>query len=267
MTDSDLKDTAIRLGSFLFTIVEPRKGHEVEYNRWYERDHFYSGCMIGPWTLAGGRFVATRDCKDLRYPDANPITESAGRGSYLAMYWIQDGHYQDWVKWAGKQVMVLHEQGRMFEERDHVHTQLYDYQWGAFRDADGVPPELALDHRFAGVVTVFGEVADGVEPAALDAWFREEHLPQAMADTPVAMCLSATPKPLPTGPNDVPRAEGSDRRFVHLYFCDTDPRQVWAHHFADHGATVEKSGLGRITFASPFLTTIPGTDTYTDQLW
>ena len=69
----------IKLGSFLLTIVEPHKGHEVAYNRWYERDHFYSGCMIGPWTLAGGRYVATKDCKALRTPDPNEITEAAER--------------------------------------------------------------------------------------------------------------------------------------------------------------------------------------------
>ena len=38
----------VRLGSMLFTLVEPHRGHEVAYNRWYERDHFYAGCMIGP---------------------------------------------------------------------------------------------------------------------------------------------------------------------------------------------------------------------------
>ena len=40
-------------------MVEPHKGHEVAYNRWYERDHFYAGCQIGAWNLAGTRFVAT----------------------------------------------------------------------------------------------------------------------------------------------------------------------------------------------------------------
>ena len=34
-------------------MVEPHRGHEVAYNRWYERDHFYAGCMIGAWTIAG----------------------------------------------------------------------------------------------------------------------------------------------------------------------------------------------------------------------
>ena len=146
----------IKLGSFLLTIVEPHKGHEVAYNRWYERDHFYSGCMIGPWTLAGGRYVATKDCKDLRTPaEDNEVTESSPRGSYIALYWIQDGKYKDWVVWGGKQVMWLHENGRMFEEREHVHTQLYKVRWTFNRDDDGVPAELALDHPFGGIVTVF----------------------------------------------------------------------------------------------------------------
>ena len=39
----------VRLGSMLFTLVEPHRGHELAYNRWYERDHFYAGCMVGPW--------------------------------------------------------------------------------------------------------------------------------------------------------------------------------------------------------------------------
>jgi len=56
----------IRLGSALFTLVEPHRGHEVAYNRWYERDHFYAGCMIGPWYFAGRRWVCTRELKDLR---------------------------------------------------------------------------------------------------------------------------------------------------------------------------------------------------------
>ena len=45
----------IQLGTILFTLVEPHAGHEVAYNRWYERDHFYAGCMIGPWLFAGAR--------------------------------------------------------------------------------------------------------------------------------------------------------------------------------------------------------------------
>ena len=55
-----MEDYPIKLGTLLFTMVEPEKGREVEYNRWYEHDHFYSGCMVGEWQFAGDRFVATR---------------------------------------------------------------------------------------------------------------------------------------------------------------------------------------------------------------
>jgi hypothetical protein len=37
--------------------------------------------------------------------------------------------------------------------------------------------------------------------------------------------------------------------------------------FEEQAAAVEASGLGRVVWASPFIPTIPGTDTYTDQLW
>src|SRR6266566_4424719 len=76
-----MKDYPIKLGSILFTMVEPHKGHEVDYNRWYERDHFYAGCMVGPGILAGKRWVAPKPYKDLRYPPESPITGPAGRGS------------------------------------------------------------------------------------------------------------------------------------------------------------------------------------------
>ena len=63
-----MEQAPVKLGTMLFTMVEPRKGHEVEYNRWYERDHFYGGCLAGPYLFAGGRWVATKDLKAMRFP-------------------------------------------------------------------------------------------------------------------------------------------------------------------------------------------------------
>ena len=74
----------VKLGSMLLTLVEPHRGHEVAYNRWYERDHFYSGCMVGPYNFAGRRFVATADLKALRDPDPSVITGEPARGSYVS---------------------------------------------------------------------------------------------------------------------------------------------------------------------------------------
>jgi len=43
----------VELGTILFTLVDPHRGHEVAYNRWYERDHFYAATMAGPGVFAG----------------------------------------------------------------------------------------------------------------------------------------------------------------------------------------------------------------------
>ncbi|MHB1487208.1 MAG: hypothetical protein ACYCS7_02220 [Acidimicrobiales bacterium] len=262
-----MKEYGIKLGSMLFSMVEPHAGHEVDYNRWYERDHFYAGCMIGPFNLSGGRWVATRLYKDLRYPVSSPITPDPLVGSYLALYWIEKGHHDEWNRWGVDQVNWLHANGRMFPERDHIHTLLYDFDWGVQRDPDGVSPELALDHRYPGLVVIVGEVNAGSDRDKLGAWYRHEHLPRRLAGSAVDQCLSFSPLPLlADAPGDVPRTEGADRRFVHLYFIDTDPAELWQEHFAGHGAQLEATGLGRLLWASPFIPTIVGSDTYTDQL-
>ena len=190
-------DTPVKLGSILFSIVEPRKGHEVAYHRWYERDHFYAGCMIGPGTFSGRRWVATQPLKRLRYRAETPIADDIARGSYLHTYWIADGQYDEFVSWAVAQVHALHSGGRMFDEADQVHTGFYAYRGCVSRDGDGVPPELALDYPYPGIVVVMLERPDGAEPGALDRWYREEHLPGALAGSPAALCLAFDPLPLP----------------------------------------------------------------------
>ncbi|MCA1726867.1 MAG: hypothetical protein LC722_04205 [Actinobacteria bacterium] len=258
----------IALGSILFTVVEPHPGHAVAYNRWYERDHFYAGCMIGPGILAGARFVAPREYKALRYPEASPITSDPMRGSFLALYWIERGMQDEWGVWGAKQVHALHEAGRMFAERDHVHTKMYRYRWGAFRDEDGVPPELALDHRFPGLAAVFVEVDEGLDRNEVGQWLQGEYLPGALAeDSAVAMYLGFTPVPIPQdAPADVPRIAADERRILLLAFLDRDPAEVWNPELAGHGAALERSERCRVVWASPFIPTVPGTDAYTDRL-
>lgn len=258
----------IRLGSMLYTLVEPRKGHEVAYNRWYERDHFYAGCMIGPYQFAGQRFVATRPYKDLRYPAATPITPDPLTGSYLAIYWVLAGHHGEWNRWAVDQVNRLHANGRMFAERDHIHTALYNFGWARARDGEaGVPIELAFDHRFGGLVTIVGELAGDATHDDVDAWLRDAHLPELMAGSTIALAGRFSPIPLLVdAPSDVPRQEGVERRFMLLCFTDDDPAEEW-DRFAAVGKQLDASGLATLLWAAPFIPTIPGTDTYTDQLW
>ena len=103
----------------------------------------------------------------------------------MAVYWVLDGYYDVWQRWALRQVNALHAAGRMFEERDHVHTLLYDFRWEHRRDPDGVPVELALDHPYRGFVPVFIDRAESVTNEELWEWLRTEHLPDLLPGTDV----------------------------------------------------------------------------------
>jgi hypothetical protein len=258
----------IKLGSMLFTLVEPHRGHEVAYNRWYERDHFYAGCMIGPYNFAGKRFVATADLKAARDPDPSAVTGEPERGSYLGLYWVLDGYHDVWNRWAVDQVRALHKAGRMFAERDHVHTLLYRYAWERARDEDGLPAELALDHPSAGLVAVFSDRAADADAAEFAAWLRDEHLPGLLAGSPVRLVVAADPLPLLVdAPGDVPRTEADDRRQLTLWFLDSDPTDALAGVIAAHRSALEAEGRAQVVAALGFVPTVPGTDTYTDRLW
>ena len=250
----------MELGGALVTLVEPHRGHEVAYNRWYERDHFYAGCMIGPWTLSGARFVCTRDLKALRYPAGSPVCPEPSAGSFLALYWIVAGRFGDWITWGTEQVKWLIGEDRMFPHRDHVHTVMYRFREEYRGRPDGVPVELALDHRSPYVVMVVARPAPGVGLDAVDDWF---------GSRPVGAEVVAelTPVPMPAGaPSDVPGDEGGDR-FLQLWFVDEEIHDVWDERFAGLGGELAATGLGELLFVSPFRATVPGTDTWTDQLW
>lgn len=250
-----LDERPIRLGSLLFSLVEPHKGHEVAYNRWYERDHFYAGCLIGQYTIAGNRFVATRDCKALRFGSGR---FDLALGSYLALYWILKGHHSAWNDWAVRQVNQLHEQGRMFTARDHVHTSFYRFDAEFHDDGSTMPIELALDRHYGGAVAMIIDLASGKDPTDLAAFLRDRGCPGNVS-------LCASPLPLdPDSPKDVP--SDNDNRVLYLAFSVEDPRTVWEDHYRSLGRAIEEAGHGTIALASPFIPTVFGTDRYTDEL-
>jgi len=262
-------DDPIRIGTILYTLVEPHRGHEVAYNRWYERDHLYAGCMIGAYNFAGARFVATAGLKGLRYPEGDgALVADPSTGSYLALYYVLDGHHDEWNRWSVDQVNTLHAAGRMFPHRDHIHTGLYRFEWEHRRDPDGVPAELTLDHRFPGMVSVFIDAAEGVTGAEVGAWLRGTWLPSLPPGSPVATVLGFSPLPLlADAPGDVPRVEPLSERVLALCFVDEAPDACWDTVFGPLGAALSGAGMGDVVWASPFIGTVPGTDTYTDQLW
>jgi hypothetical protein len=249
----------VRLGGALVTLVEPHRGSEVAYNRWYERDHFYAGCMIGAWTISGARFVATRDLKELRYPADSPVAPDSAAGSFLALYWVLAGRFGEWMQWGSEQVKWLHENGRMFADRDHIHTLMYRFRT-EYEAPDGVPVELALDHRSPYVVLVIGEPADGRTLDDVDAWFGEQPLPGV-----VGAEFTAIPLPGDSAPGV--RADSAANRFSQLWFVDDEITDIWDETFAGLGERFASAGLGRLVLVAPFRATVPGTDTYTDQIW
>ena len=190
-------------------------------------------------------------------------------GSYLGVYYVLDGHHDEWNRWAVDQVNVLHAAGRMFEERDHIHTGLYRFEWEHRRDEDGVPAELTLDHRFPGMVSVFVEPADGV-----DAGPDRRLVPPA---TTCPRCCparrwppcwpSAPSRCWPTPPATCPAPSSRSRRCSCSGSSTRSPPARGTRLFAQQDAAVSAAGLGRVQWASPFIGTVPGTDTYTDQLW
>ena len=48
--------------------------------------------------------------------------------------------------------------------------------------------------------------------------------------------------------------------------CEDDPAEHWDLIRA-YAAKIDASGLATVQLAAPFIPTIVGTDTYTDQLW
>jgi len=260
-------DCPIEIGSMLLTLVDPNPGHEVAYNRWYERDHFYAGCMVGPWLFAGSRWVATRELKDLRISDgrgevANPVDA----GSYVAIYWVHEGRDAEHWKWAGEQVHWLYENGRGFAERTHTHTVLFDYLTTGYRDADPVPIQLALDHGYPGIAMIATERAEGVTEEEFAAWTAGC---AALESGPIASIASFRPQPRDeiTGnaPMDLGTGTGGPERTMQLAFLEGDTKEAWqaVRRYAD---AVDASGKGHVCFAGPFYKTVVGTDTYTDQL-
>lgn len=156
-------DYPVKVGSMLLTMVDPNRGYERAYNRWYERDHYYAGCMVGPYLFAGSRWVATRELKDLRWPEGNTtIADPTDKGSYVSIYWVEKDHHDDhFVEFARPQVRWLYGNNRGFPERSHAHTVLFDHIGAVYRDADPVPIELALDHGYDGIVAAWFDSRDG----------------------------------------------------------------------------------------------------------
>jgi hypothetical protein len=265
-------DYTVKVGSMLLTLVDPTPGFEAAYNRWYERDHFYAGCMIGPFLFAGSRWVATRALKDARWPrDDETVAAPPDAGSYVAIYWVERGHHADHFDvWARQQVRDLYAAGRGFGERRHTHTVLYDHLGAAYRDADPVPVELALDHGYDGLVALWFDARNGRDARALLAELAPSHLGALVAGSNIEIVSSWTPSAGENDPRDVPMdlgtKAGGPERLCQLCFVTGNVRDALAplRRYTD---AVTAADLAAVRLVAPFFRTIVGTDTYVDELW
>lgn len=261
--------TPVKLGYALFTMVDPTRGHEVDYNRWYERDHRYSGCMVGPGWFTGSRWVATKALKNLRFPETGPVATKTADGSYLATYWVHEPEMEEAETWARTQVGALYAAGRGFAEREHVHTAQYLPDSTVSAQENGVPLELAHDHHYGGLVTVMIEPTNGIDRAAAIDTIDNGPAATLVSKGSVDLISNWRMKPWPSDHN-VPMKMGNDggtsARILQMLFLEDEPTASW-HQIIDYAADIEKSGAGKVTFASPFIPTVVGTDKYTDELW
>jgi hypothetical protein len=264
-------DYPMKVGSMLLTMVDPHKGFEKAYNRWYERDHFYAGCMVGPYLFAGSRWVATRELKDLRWPaDDETVARPTDRGSYVAIYWVEKGHHDDhFVDFARPQVRWLYGNNRGFPERSHVHTVLFDHLGAVYRDDDPVPVDLALDHAYDGIVTAWFDAREG-DAAGLHATLSKELLPDLLRGSNIEIASSWTPSAGENAernePMDLGSNAGGPERLCQLFFVKGDVRDS-VGALREYTTAIEDAGLADTHLVAPFFRTVVGTDTYTDQLW
>ena len=252
------------LGAALITMVEPHEGHEWAYNRWYEDDHFNSGALAMPWMFSGRRWVAPTPLQALRYPEDSIIARPLDAGKYLSLFWITEGRYEDHLRWSVATNRRLLPDGRVFLDRTHVYTSFQEYLGAVYRDETGPRDIHSLEYPYRGLVLEVVDSAD--DRQTLTAWLREEALPARLAGSSAAMTLLFAPYPLPEDKmayvEDVP---GLERRVTLLTFTEVPPDECW-DTFAGFGAAVAAAGRGRVELAAPFVPTLPGTDTYVDQL-
>ncbi|ARR54651.1 hypothetical protein HY78_15030 [Rhizorhabdus wittichii DC-6] len=257
----------IRLGGMLFSLAQPDPGWERHFHRWYERDHFYAGCMAGAGFFAGRRWLATRAMRAERFPATTPVADDIRDGSFLVTYWVLGERLDETITWSVEQVLRLHRQGRMEAPRRNISTGYYRYAGGAFRDADGVPAELALDHGYPGAMAIMVDAAEEGDTVA--GWLRDDVLPGLIAGTAVPMALCFRPVPLPdNAPGNVARPDPAyfRQRVMVLAFLDTPPPADWDAVPRAVDAALQASGRGALVFAGPFIPTVPGTDMHVDQL-
>lgn len=252
------------LGGVYLAIVQPRPAFAKEYNRWYDRDEFYSGAMSGPWIFSGRRWVATRTLRGARILGQGADSAPYSVGNLLATYFITAGHVEDARTW-----MITHAteslwpDGRGFPERDVVYSGWHDVRATAVLDPPPMTPEMALEHPYEAIVI---EVIDAVSAEARDdlvEWLANSLVPATIS---VGQCVLMTPTEADAQTRAWGLAEASPHRVTLAWFLPDWDIAHWPSRFALHESLLRESGRGSLVMVAPFLPVVPGTDRYIDEL-
>ena len=265
MSDTNLAvGSQIHLGHSMITFIEPHRGEGLhEYNRWYEHDHAYAAMLAAPGCFGYRRYVAPRRLKDLRFPADGTVADPVDNGSFIALYWMEEGRDTDTFGYSFSVGPDLFASGRMNPNRDHVSTAAYDLAGSVGRGPAPVPPEIALDHPYAGLVVAWirGDSTESVLAAA--SALRAERDPELLAEgSPIGQIIDFVQV---TKEGGLPPLTGECPEVIRLYFCDQDPEHCW-DAFVTLADDVAAQGA-RLELAAPFIPTIPGTTQYLDELW
>ncbi|MEE3329940.1 MAG: hypothetical protein VX246_03640 [Myxococcota bacterium] len=254
--------TDVELGHVLVGLIQPHTGYEHRFHRWYERDHLYRAGKAAPGTIGASLWVAPPDLRTLREPSgANAISGSAEAGSHLSTFFIQQDQLDEQQAWVAERMEEQRKAGELFPHRDHLYTHRYRLTTAIRRDADGVPPELALDRNYRGIAATWIARAGAQSLEELESTLRDVALPAFVADSPVelSIVLGLLPKP-DSWPDSIPAPEGLGDRLLVLHFFDADPREVWQDLLASLQRHLQFHAAGSLLFASPFDANVPGRD-------
>jgi hypothetical protein len=264
----------IELGQVLIAIAEPHRETLDAYHRWFERDHMYSAVMIGPGAFAANRFVAPRELKELRYPDDGGVFPRIDEGTFAALYFIADGMVEEHFRWSFAQSAELGREGRNNPNRDLTLTWLCDYCGSVAAGPEAVPPEIVLDHPFAGLVMAWVDRDESVTLEELRGFLQSSALPSPLPASPANQVLIFSPRNFPTPDRTVPLTPGTvnenervGKGLLLLYFLDENPRDAWQPYFARLGDSLARSGYGHAALVAPFVPTLRGKRANAEELW
>ncbi len=264
----------IGLGGALISLVEPHQGHERDFNRWYEDDHFYAGALFMPWLFSGHRYVANRELREMRLATGSSLIEPITRGCYLHVFWIAPGHVDDLATWAQSTNEHLRElDGRIYAQRTHVFTHFHDYRGDHHGPGTGPKDYQLLDADFPALVMEILEPSPGTAGTGFADWIGSDYLPwlQSSSPLPVAHSVRFSPRPPPAGKRSSGNQGQADRStenlLVLLHFLRSDPHADWSDHLAANAAYVAEAAIATLHLSAPFRPVAFGTDRYVDELF